>query len=96
MSEVQPSATAIPSEPVDVTASEATTDPIRTNATKDLTPESRPEVTEDAADTAPGTSTTETPATDGATEGTSKGTAVVESQPINEGFLNYRAPGLVK
>ncbi|KAL8985541.1 MAG: hypothetical protein Q9177_004408 [Variospora cf. flavescens] len=86
----QPSATASATEPVTSTAQEASTDPVRTNATNDLTPESRPEVTE-------GTSTlpTDTTATDEITEAP-KGTAAVESQPINEGVLAYKQPGLVK
>lgn len=86
----QPSATASATEPVTSTAQEASTDPVRTNATNDLTPESRPEVTE-------GTSTlpTDTTATDEITEAP-KGTAAVESHPINEGVLAYKQPGLVK
>lgn len=64
-------------------ANEATMDPVRTNATKDLTPESRPEVTE-------GTSALP------ADTNVPKGMAAVESQPINEGVLAYKQPGLVK
>ena len=92
MSEVQSSTTAPAVEPVTLTAQDATTDPIRTNPTDDLTPESRPEVTE-------GTSTlpAETNATTGPVEDVSKkGTAAVESQPITEGVLAYKQPGLVK
>lgn len=91
MSAVQPSTIAPTTEPVTTTAQEATTDPVRTNATDDLTPESRPEVTEGSS--APAAETTT--ATDGTTE-TPKGMAVVESQPINEGVLAYKQPGLVK
>ncbi|KAL8917170.1 MAG: hypothetical protein Q9172_005962 [Xanthocarpia lactea] len=91
MSEVQSSTTAPAVEPVTVTAQDATTDPIRTNPTDDLTPESRPEVTE-------GTSAlpAETNTTTGPVEDVSKGTAAVESQPITEGVLAYKQPGLVK
>ncbi|KAL8859456.1 MAG: hypothetical protein Q9178_004134 [Gyalolechia marmorata] len=91
MSEFQSSATAPAVEPVTVTAQDATTDPIRTNPTDGLTPESRPEVTE-------GTSTlpAETSATTGPVEDVSKGTAAVESQPTTEGVLAYKQPGLVK
>ncbi|KAL9003439.1 MAG: hypothetical protein Q9188_003689 [Gyalolechia gomerana] len=90
MSETQTFTAAAATDPVTVTAQGATTDPIRINATNDLTAESRPEVTEGTA--APAAETT---ATDGITEAP-KGMAVVESQPINEGFLSYKQPGLVK
>lgn len=90
MSETQTFTAAAATDPVTVTAQGATTDPIRTHATNDLTAESRPEVTEGTA--APAAETT---ATDGITEAP-KGMAVVESQPINEGFLSYKQPGLVK
>ncbi|KAL8736222.1 MAG: hypothetical protein Q9166_000377 [cf. Caloplaca sp. 2 TL-2023] len=89
MSEVQPSSTAPAAEPVMTTAQEATTDPVRTNATKDLTPESRPEVID-------GTSAAESAGLAGTIEETPKGVAVIESQPINEGVLAYKQPGLVK
>ncbi|KAL8942734.1 MAG: hypothetical protein Q9216_001482 [Gyalolechia sp. 2 TL-2023] len=90
MSETQAPVTTTAAEPVTATAQGANTDPIRTNATNDLIAESRPEVTESAA--APATETT---AADGITEAP-KGAAVVESQPINEGVLSYKQPGLVK
>ncbi|KAL8712300.1 MAG: hypothetical protein Q9220_003451 [cf. Caloplaca sp. 1 TL-2023] len=88
MSEVTGATTAPAAEPVTTTAHEATTDPVRTNATKDLNAESRPEVTDSTA----------TPAADvpGAVGEAPKGMAVVESQPINEGVLSYKQPGLVK
>ena len=86
MSQVQP----VPAtEPVTTLAQEATTDPNRTNATNDQTAESRPEVTDGASAPA------EPIATDGTTEAP-KGMAFVESQPINEGVLAYKQPGLVK
>lgn len=66
------------------TASETSKDPIRPTGTNTLVPESRPEVTGGAAATEP------------AVEPAPKGTVVVQSQPINEGTLNYKAPGLVK
>ncbi|KAI4284993.1 MAG: hypothetical protein L6R38_001008 [Xanthoria sp. 2 TBL-2021] len=83
MSETQTSTSAPATEPVMTSANEATMDPVRTNATKDLTPESRPEVTE-------GTSALP------ADTNVPKGMAAVESQPINEGVLAYKQPGLVK
>lgn len=91
MSDFQATSTAPAADPITTTAQEAATDPVRTNATKDLTPESRPEVTE-------GTSAlpADTSATNGTVEETPKGSAVVESQPINEGVLAYKQPGLVK
>lgn len=83
MSAGQPSTMAPTTEPVTTTAQEANVDPVRTSATNDLAPESRPEVTEGATAADP---TTDTP----------KDVAVVESQPINEGVLAYKQPGLVK
>ncbi|KAL8802413.1 MAG: hypothetical protein Q9182_003836 [Xanthomendoza sp. 2 TL-2023] len=92
MSEVQATSTTTPAaDAVTTTAQEATTDPVRTNATKDLTPESRPEVTEGISALPADTS-----ATNGTVEEVQKGSAGVESQPINEGVLGYKQPGLVK
>lgn len=71
------------------TASTANKDPIRPSGTDALVPESRPEV----ANTTEGTTTTSSEPTG---ESAPKGSTVVESQPINEGILNYKAPGLVK
>ncbi|KAL8757672.1 MAG: hypothetical protein Q9199_002053 [Rusavskia elegans] len=87
MSVTQTSTSAPATEPVMTSANEAAMDAVRTNATKDLTPESRPEVTE---------GTSALPATPGAVEDVPKGMAAVESQPINEGVLAYKQPGLVK
>ncbi|KAL8874402.1 MAG: hypothetical protein Q9174_000247 [Haloplaca sp. 1 TL-2023] len=82
-----PATTAAPAaEPVTATAQDATVDPIRTNASQDLTPESRPEITE----------ATPIPASETTVADVPKGEAVVESQPINEGVLAYKQPGLVK
>lgn len=91
MSEAQTSTTATATEPVTTTAQEANADPIRTNATNDLSPESRPEVTEGAP--APATEAVKSSVGD---LDAPKGMAVVESQPINEGVLSYKQPGLVK
>lgn len=91
MSETQTATSAPAAEPVMASANEATIDPVRTNASKDLTPESRPEVTAGAA-----ASAADTTATTGAVDDVPKGMAVVESQPINEGVLAYKQPGLVK
>ncbi|KAL8819534.1 MAG: hypothetical protein Q9223_002051 [Gallowayella weberi] len=91
MSEVQATSTTPAAEPLTTTAQEATTDPVRTNATKDLTPESRPEVNEPISALPADTSVT-----NGTAEEVPKGSAVVESQPINEGLLGYKQPGLVK
>ncbi|KAL8777509.1 MAG: hypothetical protein Q9203_002605 [Teloschistes exilis] len=84
-------ATVPAADPVTTTAQDATTDPVRTNATQDLTPESRPEVTQGT--TAPAAVTTET---DAAVDDVPKDAAVVVSQPVNEGVLGYKQPGLVK
>lgn len=94
MSEAHASTTAAAppaTEPVTTSAQETTADPVRTNATKDLTPESRPEVN-DGTSALPAEPTTTT----GAVEDVPKGTSVVQSQPINEGVLAYKQPGLVK
>ena len=93
MSETHAStATAAPAtEPTTVSAQEATADPMRTNATKDLTPESRPEVN-DGTSALPAEPTTTT----GAIEDVPKGKAATESQSISEGVLAYKQPGLVK
>ncbi|KAL9585864.1 MAG: hypothetical protein Q9212_001266 [Teloschistes hypoglaucus] len=91
MSTLPPPATVPAVDPVTTSAQDATTDPVRTNATQDLTPESRPEVTEGA--TAPAAGTT---GINAAAEGVPKDAAVVVSQPVNEGVLSYKQPGLVK
>ncbi|KAI4190795.1 MAG: hypothetical protein L6R41_000569 [Letrouitia leprolyta] len=91
MSETQPSTTATATEPVTTAAQEANTDPIRTNATNDLSPESRPEVAEGASAPAGEAVKSEVADLDAP-----KGMAVVETQPINEGVLSYKQPGLVK
>lgn len=80
MSAIQPSTTAPTTEPVTTTTAQ--------EATVD-TVESQPEVTEGSASPAENT------ATDATTEAP-KGMAVVESQPISEGVLAYKQPGLVK
>ncbi|KAL8673227.1 MAG: hypothetical protein Q9168_002339 [Polycauliona sp. 1 TL-2023] len=96
MSETMASSTTAPAtEPVATSAHEATADPVRTNATKDLTPESRPELT-DATSALPAGTSAGTTTTTGAVDDVPKGMAVVESQPINEGVLAYKQPGLVK
>jgi len=77
------------------TASEANKDPIRATRTDALVPESRPEVT-NSAEGATTVSTTGAPATEPTGGPAPKGASVVESQPINEGVLNYKGPGLVK
>jgi len=77
------------------TASEANKDPIRATHTDALLPESRPEVTNSAVG-ATTDSTAGAPATEPTGGPAPKGASVVESQPINEGILNYKGPGLVK
>lgn len=70
-------------EPPTTTVTDASADPVRPLGTDSLTLESRPEVGE-ALDhpTSP--------------EKTAKNEVLIESQPINEGILGYKAPGLVK
>ena len=69
-------------------ASEAIADPIRPSGTDALTPESRPEVA----------ATLENTAAAPVTESVAKEDDVTmsESQPMTEGVLGYKAPGLVK
>lgn len=76
-------------------ASEATTDPIRSQETTELSPESRselgsgvPDRTTAAAPTAANVSNV------GKEEKIGKGEVLIESHPINEGILNYKGPGL--
>ena len=76
-----------------ITASEASTDPIRPTGTDALTAESRPEVT--------GNPTTSSTVGAAASEPIEKkvdnNKAVeIEAQPIHEGVLGYKAPGLLK
>ena len=83
-------------EPLTATASQATSDPVRDQNTSDLSPESRPELgmngvtdgTTAAAPTGPNVSNVTKE------EKLGKGEVMVESQPINEGILNYKGPGL--
>ena len=74
------------SEPVTTTAPEASTDPVRPTESSALDPESRPELANSA--TAPEASVAEP---NGAIT-----TGVVDAQPVTEGVLGYKAPGLVK
>ena len=83
-------------EPVTATAAQASTDPIRDQNTSDLSPESRPELGMNGV-----TDGTTAPAPTGPNvsnvtkeEKVAKGEVLVESQPINEGILNYKGPGL--
>ena len=79
-------------EPPTTTAPEANIDPIRPTGTDALTAESRPELN------APADTIESVPAA-GAEHKTEKARASavkVEAQPINEGLLGYKAPGLVK
>ena len=82
-------------EPIAATASQATSDPIRDQNTSDLSPESRPElgmngVTDGMIVAAPtGPNVSNVPKE----EKLAKGEVLVESQPINEGILNYKGPG---
>ena len=98
MSELQPAVKDTPvvdpaaTEPITTTAPAASTDPIRPTETSALNPETRPEIANDT--TAPTTAgTTEGPMAEanGATT-----TGAVDAQPMTEGVLGYKAPGLVK
>ena len=82
--------------PTTATAPESSTDPIRSQGTNELAPESRPElnaagVTDGATAAAPtAPNVTNVPKE----EKVGKGEVMIESHPINEGILNYRGPGL--
>lgn len=83
-------------EPINAIASQATSDPIRDQNTSDLSPESRPELGMNGV-----TDGTMAPAPTGPNvsnvtkeEKLANGEVMVESQPINEGLLNYKGPGL--
>ena len=73
------------------TAAEANTDPIRNQESGALAPESRPELTDGTTAAAP-TAANVTPVTK--EEKLGNGEVAVTSQPINEGVLNYKGPGL--
>lgn len=93
-----PAAVSAAHEPAAPTASatEATTDPIRSQGTTELAPESRPELgsagvtdgTTAAAPTGPNVTNA------AKEEKVGKGETLIESHPINEGILNYKGPGL--
>lgn len=69
-----------------VTASEASTDPIRPTGTDALTADSRPEV-----------QPTTTPAAElPKEEKVGEDEVKIEAQPVAEGVLGYKAPGLIK
>ena len=82
--------------PVTATASDAAVDPIRSQGTSELTPESRPElgsgVTDGTTAAAPsGPNLTNVPKE----EKLGNGEVLIESHSINEGVLNYKGPGLM-
>ena len=93
-----PAAASATHEPTAATASatQASTDPIRSQGATELTPESRPEigatgVTDGTTAPAP-TAANITPLAK--EEKVGKGETLIESHPIHEGILNYKGPGL--
>lgn len=100
MSHAQPSVQDAPvvdpaaAEPVTTTAPEASTDPVRPMATDSLNAESRPEL--NTAGDVPASAATKATVIPPKEEKISKNEILVEAQPINEGVLGYKAPGLVK
>lgn len=81
-------------EELNAPATEATVDPIRPTGTDTLVPESRPEITS-AADTTAG----HHPGGDalGLTDNKlGPNETTVTAQPISEGILGHKAPGLIK
>ncbi len=87
------SASAAPEE-LNAPATEAAADPIRPTGTDALAPESRPEVFS-TADTTTGQHTAGGVA-DLREEKLGNNEVSVTAQPISEGILGYKAPGLVK
>ena len=76
------------------TANEASNDPIQSLGNDTSTPETRPEVANDSEATA--TETAGAAATESTGGAASQDPAIADVQPISEGILNYKAPGLVK
>jgi len=77
------------------TASEATADPVRSQETSTLAPESRPELGSELTDgTTAAAPTGPNVTSPHKEEKLGKGETLIESNPINEGILNYKGPGL--
>lgn len=83
---------------VTTTASTASRDPVRTQTTSDLSPETRPEL---GTDTTDGTTAAASaaPAARGITDVTKaekigNGEVLIEAHPVNDGILSYKGPGL--
>ena len=81
-------------EELNAPATEATVDPIRPTGTDTLVPESRPEVTSVADTTAGHHTGADALDLTGNTLGPNETT--VTAQPISEGILGHKAPGLIK
>lgn len=76
-------------------ASEATADPVRSQETSTLLPESRPELGSGLTDGTTAAALTGPNVTNpNKEEKLGNGEVLVESNPINEGILNYKGPGL--
>ena len=78
------------------TANEASTDPIHSFGNDTSTPETRPEVANNSEATVTATGGAAAAAAESTGGVASKDSAVADVQPISEGILNYKAPGLVK
>ncbi|KAL6718014.1 hypothetical protein ACLMJK_004099 [Lecanora helva] len=78
------------------TATEATADPVRSQGTSELSPESRPELNTTGVTDGTTASQPTAPNVSNVTkeEKVGKGEVKVESHTINEGVLNYKGPGL--
>ena len=76
------------------TVNETSTDPIQSTENDTSTPETRPEMANNGEATA--TATGGVAATESTHGAATKDSAVADVQPISEGILNYKAPGLVK
>lgn len=89
-----PLAASTAAEQVHAPVTEATADPIRPTGTDGLVAESRPEVA--AADTTTAGHHTEGAVVDANEERLGDNEVAVTAQPVAEGVLGYKAPGLVK
>lgn len=101
MSEVQPAVMGTQAvdpaatEPITTTAPEASTDPVRPAETSALSPESRPELV-NGTDTPTTAAGAEAPMAETSGDKLTTTAGAVDAQPITEGVLGYKAPGLVK
>ncbi len=88
---VDPAAT----EPITTTAPEASIDPVRPTETSALNPESRPELVNGTDDSITAAAA-EAPMAEASGDRLATTAGAVDAQPMTEGVMGYKAPGLVK